>query len=298
MQKQSNEKIIVQQGGERLDVFLTEYFEGEHTRSQIALGIKKGDVTVNGEAVKTGAVLKNGDTIDVNLEKESLSAEPENIKICVVYEDEYLMIVNKPRGMVVHPGNGIKNGTLLNGLLFRGQTDVLRAGIVHRLDKNTAGLLVVAKTASVQAKLAKMFEKHEVRRVYVGIVEGQLKQTEGIVNENIVRDPNRRTLFKTTNQLQGRTAVTHYKVVRQFSKWSLVQFELETGRTHQIRVHCKSLGHALIGDPEYNPNSSVKASGQMLESISLEFTHPITGKQLKFTCEVTEEFNNILGRLE
>jgi len=212
-----------------------------------------------------------------------------------------LMIINKPRGMVVHPGAGNKHGTLLNALLwlYDNESDDKpeRAGIVHRIDKNTAGLLIVAKDIKTQGLLESMIEKHEIIRNYIGIVEGNMKG-KGIIDRNIVRDPKHRTTFIVTDAKHGRHAVTHYEVVENYQKHSLVRFSLETGRTHQIRVHCKSIGHPIVGDPEYNPNSSVaRGQGQMLESISVRFIHPITGKQIVAEIEPTQLFKQTLTKI-
>jgi len=280
----------------RLDVFLTQKYEGAHTRSQINNAIKSGNVTVNDVVItKSGYEVTDNDKVKAVIETENLTAEPENIPIEIVFEDEHLLIINKPRGMVVHPGAGNHSGTLLNALLYlttppaseaplrggesfshKGKVPLLfggvdarsadgvveRAGIVHRLDKNTAGLMVVAKTAFVQSKLAAMFEKHKVKRIYLGIVEGQM-HGEGTIDKNIVRHPQKRTLYTTNDEIRmpnsaGRRAITHFKVLETFAKHSLVQFRLETGRTHQIRVHCKSVGHPIVGDAEYNPKYSEK----------------------------------------
>jgi 23S rRNA pseudouridine1911/1915/1917 synthase len=282
-------RIVVETGGERLDRYLTERVDC--TRSQL----KHAKILLNGKEVKSGTILRTGDIIDAEIARDEPAAVPENISLDIVFEDDCLLIINKPRGMVVHPGAGVKRGTLLNALLGRG-IYLERAGIVHRLDKNTAGLLVVAKTAEVQAKLAAMFEAHKVRRTYIGLVEGVMTG-EGIIDTHIVRDSKRRTMFTTTLS-GGRKAVTCYKVLKNFSKWSLVQFNLETGRTHQIRVHCKSIGHPIIGDPEYNPNSSVKGlSGQMLESVEISFLHPMTAGRVEFKINPTEEFMKTVDKL-
>jgi len=301
----------------RLDILLAGVFADTHTRSQITNAIKDGFVLVNGKVVtKPGTEVTPADVIDMLIEKESMTAEAQDIKIDIVFEDEHLMIINKPRGMVVHPGAGNKSGTLLNGLLYlidnTGDSDesedkaaLSRAGIVHRLDKNTAGLMIVAKTAPVQAKLAAMLEKHEIERVYHGIVEG-VWEGQGTIDKNIVRDPKHRTLFKTA-ATGGRRAITHYKTLRVMRRgYSLVEFRLETGRTHQIRVHAKSVGHPLVGDPEYNPKYSpfvkgvakqggFKASGQMLESVEISFVHPVTGKRVIEKTEPTAEFKKNLS---
>ena len=289
------ERLRVESGGERLDKFLAERVGV--TRSQL----KHAKILLNGKVVKSGTVLKAGDVIEVIAHyggarnEETKQSMPENIPLDIVFEDDWMMVINKHRGMVVHPGAGVKSGTLLNGLLGRG-VDLERAGIVHRLDKNTAGLLVVAKTAEVQAKLAAMFERREVKRTYLGLVEGVLNG-EGRIDKNIARDPNRRTLYKTV-VTGGRSAITDYRVLRNFSKWTLVEFNLQTGRTHQIRVHAKSIGHPIVGDGEYNPSSSIKGlAGQMLESVELGFVHPVSGKPVDFKIKPSEMFSKTVDRL-
>lgn len=290
-------KLKVNTGGERLDKYLADRVDC--TRSQL----KHAKILLNGKEVKSGTILRAEDIIDVEILRAEDVAEPEDIALDVVFEDNFLMIINKPRGMVVHPGAGIRSGTLLNALLgqqikqcdkTRGGLE--RAGIVHRLDKNTAGLLIVAKNAEVQAKLASLFETHKVKRTYIGLVEGVLTG-EGTIAKNIARDPNHRTLYKAIIT-GGRSAVTHFKVLKSFSKWTLVQFNLETGRTHQIRVHCKSIGHPIVGDAEYNPNSSIKGlSGQMLESVEIAFNHPITARLVEKSINPSGEFRKLVDRL-
>jgi len=281
----------------RLDVFLANRHAGEYTRSQILNFIKSGLVTVNSQIVtKAGHFLHPDDQISLSKPPKIAPSTPENIPLDIVFDDPHLMIINKPRGLVVHPGAGQKSGTLLNGLLSIQEDEGLdRAGIVHRLDKNTAGLMIVAKTAQVQAKLSKMFENREVERKYWGIVDGVLAG-EGTINRNIIRDPNFRTIFKTSEN-SGRTAITHYKVLEAFAKHTLVEFRLETGRTHQIRVHCKSISRPIVGDPEYNPRGSLKCTGQMLESVALEFSHPITGERIAKTTAPTAEFRQVLAKI-
>ncbi|MDR0975811.1 MAG: RluA family pseudouridine synthase [Christensenellaceae bacterium] len=286
-------KIKQNDKGRRLDLFLFEFFGGEHTRSQIAKHIKNGAITVNGARVKNGYELNIDDEVQIDIKREPLAAEPEEMPIDIVYEDADLMIINKPRGLVVHTGAGNKNGTLLNGLLALNSYksgEVERAGIVHRLDKNTAGLMVIAKNAKTQSALSKMFEKHEVKRTYLGIVEGRI-ENDLTINKKITRDERHRTLFKVS-ETAGRVAITHIKPIEVFARHTLCEFNLETGRTHQIRVHLKSIGHPLVGDPEYNPNSSIKnLSGQMLEAVKLEFLHPITNEPTKIAIKTTAEFD-------
>ncbi len=266
----------------RVDKYLAARYP-EFTRSQITAAIKRGDFTVNGQVVKAGYELRDTDVVNGEPIPPVVTAEPEAIPLDVIYEDEYLMVINKPRGMVVHPGAGVKNGTVLNALLGRGQGNLERAGIVHRLDKNTAGLLVVAKTADCQQRLGKMFERHEIIRTYWGLVDGVVK-SDLTIDRNIVRHPQHRTIFTTTEN-GGRHAVTHLKVLERYAKHTLCEFTLETGRTHQIRVHCKAIHHPIVGDPEYN-----HGDGQMLEALRLDFTHPITGVAVHLQISPTKAF--------
>ena len=253
------------------------------TRSQIVAGIKRGDFTVNGEKVKAGYELRDSDVVAGELQPIVMTANPEVLPLEIVYEDEHLMVINKPRGMVVHPGAGVKSGTVLNALLGRGQVHLERAGIVHRLDKNTAGLLIVAKTTECQGRLAKMFEQHTIQRTYRGLVDGRVAG-DMTIDKNIIRHPQHRTIFTVTEQ-GGRRAITHLKVLEHYARHTLCQFTLETGRTHQIRVHCKAIHHPIVGDPEYN-----SGSGQMLEALQLDFTHPMTGQAVHLAIAPTKEF--------
>ena len=266
----------------RLDKYLAEQYP-HVTRSQIAAAIKRGDFKVNGQIVKAGHELRPTDQVTGTLQTVCVTAEPEMIALDVVYEDEFLMVINKPRGMVVHPGAGVKSGTVLNALLGRGQNHLERAGIVHRLDKNTAGLLIVAKTADCQQRLGRMFEKHDIKRTYWGLVDGVI-HTDQVIDRNIKRHPQHRTIFTTTEQ-GGRRAITHLHVLEPYAKHTLCEFTLETGRTHQIRVHCKSIHHPILGDPEYN-----SGSGQMLEALQLDFIHPMTGKEIHLQIQPTKAF--------
>lgn len=266
----------------RLDKYLLEQ-NPTVTRSQIAAAIKRGDFTVNGKMVKAGYELRSTDEVAGKLAPVTVTAEPENLALDIVYEDPYLMVINKPRGMVVHPGAGIKSGTVLNALLGRGQGHLERAGIVHRLDKNTAGLLLVAKTADCQQRLGRMFEKHDIKRTYWGLVDGVVP-VDQTIDMNIKRHPQHRTIFTTTEQ-GGRRAITHLHVLERYARHTLCEFTLETGRTHQIRVHCKAIHHAILGDPEYN-----SGSGQMLEALQLDFVHPMTGKAMHLQIQPTKAF--------
>jgi len=287
----------------RLDVFLTNRYKGEHTRSQITNAIKNGKVTVDEEIItKCGYEVDDCDEIICDMETQPTEDRAEDIPLDIIYQDQYLMVINKPRGMVVHPGAGNKMGTLLNALLWvvrdtqhTTSCGLVRAGIVHRLDKNTAGLMVVAKDAKTQSQLSDMLEKHTIARNYIGIVDGVM-QGKGTIDKNIIRDPKHRTLFTTCDK-GGRRAITHFEAVENFAKHTVVRFKLETGRTHQIRVHCKAICHPLVGDPEYNPSCKLYSGAQLLESISIAFTHPRTGKQISAEIPTTQLFDDVRKRL-
>ena len=272
----------------RLDKYLAAKYP-DQTRSQLTAAIKRGDFTVNGERVKAGYELRPDDVVDGELHLPAVGAVAEDLPLDIVYEDEYLMVVNKPRGMVVHPGAGVHSGTLLNALLGRGQGNLERAGIVHRLDKNTAGLLIVAKTLACQQKLATMFARHDVTRVYHGLVEGKVP-SDMTIDKNIIRHPTHRTIFTTTEH-GGRRAVTYLRVLERYAHHTLCEFTLATGRTHQIRVHCKSINHPLVGDPEYNTGD-----GQMLEAVQLKFVHPMTGRNIDISIEHTKAFAEVCNQ--
>lgn len=266
----------------RFDKYLQTQYPAQ-TRSQIAAAIKRGDLTVNGAVVKAGYELRPSDVVAGEIRVPSLTATPEDLPLDIVYEDADLLVINKPRGMVVHPGAGVKSGTVLNALLGRGQGNLERAGIVHRLDKNTAGLLVVAKTADCQQRLGQMFERHAIVRTYWGLVDGRVP-ADLTIDKNIIRHPQHRTIFTTTEH-GGRRAVTHLKVLERYARHTWCEFTLETGRTHQIRVHCKAINHPIVNDPEYNTGD-----GQMLEAVKLQFVHPITGQDINITIPPTKAF--------
>lgn len=286
----------------RLDVFLSQYFQ-DKSRSHIQKLIEDELVTVNGKIKKSNYKLKFQDEICVTLkEPVSLNIEPEEIPLDILYEDKDVIVVNKPQGMIVHPAAGVKTGTLVNALLnhcsdLSGINGVTRPGIVHRIDKDTSGVLVVAKNDNSHNKLAKQLKDHSMTREYLALVEGILKEEEGTVDRPIARHP--RDKIKMAVVLNGKRAVTHYKVINRFKNNTLVKCILETGRTHQIRVHMAYIGHPLVGDPVYGyKKQRFNLEGQLLHARKLGFIHPSTGKYIEFETEIPEYFKKIINILE
>lgn len=299
-----NSNIIVEglEGKERLDVFLAN--ETGWTRSQIKIQIDGKKVLVNGSAQKAGFHVKNDDKIVLSFSKDVFDskAEPEDIPLDIVYEDDDFAIINKPQGMVVHPAPGAYNHTLVNALLFHFESlsnsaDSVRPGIVHRIDKDTSGLLVVAKNDKAHASLAAQIAEHSCFRHYLALLEGNLKQDDGTVETFIARDTKDRKMMAVSSV--GKKAITHYHVKERFSSYCLVEFVLETGRTHQIRVHSKHLGHPIVGDKTYGiKNQKFNLDGQLLHAYKLELTHPTTGKRMEFSADIPEYFSKLLNKLK
>ncbi|MBE5755980.1 MAG: RluA family pseudouridine synthase [Clostridiales bacterium] len=299
-----NSEIIVEDidDKQRLDVFLAA--ETGWTRSQIKLQVDSKRVLVNGKTQKAGFLVKNNDKISLSFAKDVLdiNAEPEDIPLDIVYEDDDFAIINKPQGMVVHPAPGAYNHTLVNALLFHFDLlsktgDNIRPGIVHRIDKDTSGLLVVAKNDNAHASLAKQIAEHSCFRHYMALLEGNLKEDSGTVDTFIARSKTDRKVMAVSTE--GKRAITHYNVVKRFTNYCLVEFVLETGRTHQIRVHSKYLGHPIVGDKTYGiKNQKFNLEGQLLHAYKLELTHPTSGKRMSFECEIPEYFNSLLNKLK
>lgn len=290
--------------GERIDKFLSVLHENS-SRNSIQKLIENGKVTVNGSPVNKKYKVSTGDEI-VMLPNDlkPLDAEPENIPLDIVFEDEHLLVVNKPRGMVVHPAPGNYSGTLVNALLYHckdslsGINGILRPGIVHRIDKDTSGLLIVAKTDKAHIGLAEQIKEHSFTREYNAVICGHLKEQSGTVNAPIGRSPKDRKKMCVTMQ-NSKNAVTHYTVINEYNGYSHISLKLETGRTHQIRVHMAHLGHAVAGDMVYgNDKKSAALNGQCLHAIKIGFVHPITNEYLEFTSDLPDYFTGFLDKIK
>ena len=282
---------------ERIDYYLAK--ELNISRSKVQKLIKQGLVIVNEKVISSNYIVKVGDFISVNDDLDyDISLEPEDIEIDVVYEDCDLLVINKASGMVVHPAPGHYSHTLVNALLYRFQIsggEKNRPGIVHRLDKDTSGLMMVAKGEKTHEKLSRMIANKEVERHYLAIVDGVIKHDTGTIDAPIGRDANNRQKMAVTD-VHGKEAVTHFRVLETFSNHTLVECILETGRTHQIRVHMAYIGHPVSNDPLYGRGKSTEF-GQMLHSKSIKFKHPTTGKELFFEVDPPKEFLEKLEKL-
>ena len=294
-------KISEEFVGVRLDKFLTSYYP-QKTRSHLKHWIDDGIVTVNGNMQKAGYSLKIGDIIDVGeVEEKSINTTPQDIDIDIVYEDNDLAVINKEQGMVVHPATSNYDGTLVNALLFKMDNlssinGVIRPGIVHRLDKDTSGLLVVAKNDVSHVNLSNQISSKECKRIYWALVDGYVKENGEILTK-FGRDPRNR--LKMAVRTEGKEAHTIYRVIQHYKGYTLVEFELKTGRTHQIRVHSAYLGHPIVGDKLYNSNKCrFKLEGQLLHAKKLIFTHPTSGEIMCFESELPDYFEKILKNLE
>ena len=288
--------------GSRLDAFLALNLEGK-TRSAVQKLIDQGKVLVNGKAGRKNDKVKPGDSIRVEIpEPEPLELLPQDIPLDIVYEDEHLLVVNKPKGMVVHPAPGNPDGTLVNALLYHcgqslsGINGVIRPGIVHRIDKDTSGLLMVAKNDLAHQSLAAQIAAHTFTRMYNTVVYGNLKTDEGTISAPIARHPTDRKKMAVVPG--GREAVTHYRALERLPGFTLVECRLETGRTHQIRVHMAHIGHPVAGDPVYGPKKCITSlNGQCLHARLLGFVHPATGEYMEFDSGLPPYFTDFLEKL-
>ncbi|NLY20269.1 MAG: RluA family pseudouridine synthase [Tissierellia bacterium] len=292
-----NDNIIIVSDdiGIRIDRYLSDKIE-EMTRSSISKLIEKDLVLVNGTPVKPNYKVADGDRIEI-LEEEEFILQPFEMQLDIVYEDEHIVIINKPQDLVVHPGYGNIDNTLVNGLLYNGiklgnASDPIRPGIVHRLDKDTSGLIVVAKSDEAYFELIEMFSKQEVKRYYLGIVHG-ITNEFGTIDKPIAR--NRSDRRKMDIDLYGKEAITHYKLIEYFDNFSLLDLELETGRMHQIRIHMQSIKHPVVGDLVYGHKNKYGVKTQLLHSYKLEFIHPINGKEMLIETEIPDRFKDFMN---
>lgn len=288
----------------RIDVFLNDELE-DMSRSALQRLIEKGNITVNSKNINKNYKLRENDNINIEIpEPVELNIEPENIPLDILYEDDDLIVLNKPQNMVVHPAPGHYSGTLVNGLMYHcgdklsGINGVMRPGIVHRIDKDTSGVLVIAKSDMAHKGLSEQLAEHSMKRVYNAIVYNSIKNDEGTVSTNIGRSQNDRKKMAVLDE-GGRHAVTHYKVLERMGKFNFVELQLETGRTHQIRVHMAHIGHPLLGDPVYGPKKQIfNLAGQVLHAKTLGFVHPRTGKYMEFETELPDYFKKLILRLK
>lgn len=291
---QENEK------NERLDKVLSAIHE-EWSRSQVQQWIKEGNVTVNENSVKSNYKCNFGDRIQINIpEPQNLDVIPEEMDLEIYYEDSDVLVINKPKGMVVHPAPGHLTGTLVNGLMahctdLSGINGVLRPGIVHRIDKDTSGLLMVAKNDLAHEKLVNQLVEKSVTRKYFAIVHGVIPHDYGTVDAPIGRDPEDRQRMTVVDN--GKHAVTHFRVLERFNQYTFIECELETGRTHQIRVHMKYIGFPLVGDPKYGPRKTMDINGQALHAGVLGFVHPRTEEYMEFESPLPKYFTQLLHEI-
>ncbi|HBP38088.1 MAG TPA: RNA pseudouridine synthase [Clostridiales bacterium] len=294
--------ILINEDLQRLDRYLARELP-QYSRSYLQKLIGEGCVTLNGKPLKPAWKTIAGQSVDLwipNPEPSELQAE--KIPLDIVFEDEWLLVVNKPQGMVVHPAAGHRSGTLVNALLdycsgrLSDLNGVIRPGIVHRIDKDTSGLILIVKDNQVHAAVADKIRRHEIRRIYQAVVCGQVPGESGTIDAPIGRDPRNRQRMAVVGS--GKPSVTHFRVLCRFSHATLIEARLESGRTHQIRVHLQYIGHPVAGDPVYAAcRPSFQLAGQALHASALDFTHPVTGQEIHLECPLPDYFQKLLGRL-
>lgn len=286
----------------RIDKYAKTQLGEEVSRSQIQLWIEAGELVVNDAPVKANYKLAEGDRVVLTIpEAEPTEIEPEDLPLDIYYEDGDVIVVNKARGMVVHPAPGHASGTLVNALMHHcqdlsGINGELRPGIVHRIDKDTSGLIMAAKNDKAHASLAAQLKAHTVTRKYYALVHGNVSHDQGTVDAPIGRDPHDRKMY-TVIERNSKHAVTHFQVVERFGDYTLLELKLETGRTHQIRVHMKFIGHPLVGDPLYGRSKGIKMDGQALHAAVLGFDHPEDGHYLEFSAPIPSDMEEVLQSL-
>ncbi len=298
-------EVMEEQEGERLDKFLSIIYP-ETSRSFFQKLIKDDGVLVNDKPEKASYRMSFEDVVTIHFpDAVETTIEPEDIPLDILYEDDDLLIVNKPKGMVVHPSAGHYSGTLVNAIMFHckdslsGINGEIRPGIVHRIDMDTTGSLIVCKNDNAHVNIAEQIKVHSVNRIYEGIVYGNVKEDEGTIEGSIGRHPIERKKM-AINEKNGKTAITHYKVLERFGNYTYMQFKLETGRTHQIRVHMSSIGHPLLGDTLYSNGKSPfkNLNGQTLHAKTIGFIHPSTQEYMEFSAPLPEYFEKLLSQLK
>ena len=286
--------LKVEKSDIRIDSYLKDNID--FSRSKIQKLIKQGKVFLNGKVISSSTLVRQGDVIDIDDTMEyDTSLKKEDIPLDIVYEDDYLIIINKPSGMVVHPAPGHYSSTLVNALLGRfslSNKDELRPGIVHRIDKDTSGLLIVAKTDEVHDILSRMIKDKLIERKYIALVDGVIPHETGTIDAPIGRDIKNRQKMMVTD-INGKDSVTHFKVLKRYTNHTLIECKLDTGRTHQIRAHMAYIGYPIVNDPVYGRGKKTTKFGQLLHSYSIKFIHPITKEELSFKVDVPEEFKKI-----
>lgn len=288
----------------RADLFLSGNMP-QLTRSALKKIFEGGGVSINGKAAKASQGVKAGDVLKITVPPaEEYSVKPEAIPLDIIYQDDDLAVINKPQGMTVHMGNGNKEGTLVNALLYNldnlsGINGVIRPGIVHRIDKDTSGLLVVAKNDAAHLSLSKQIAEKTCHRQYLALLEGVVKEDGGTISTYIGRDSKDRLKMAVVPEGKGKSAVTLYSVVKRYAGYTLCRFDLKTGRTHQIRVHTKYIGHPVVGDPVYGiKKQKFVLNGQLLHAARLEFVHPSSGKLMSFEAPLPDYFQSVLNKLK
>ena len=297
MEEKIRIKVENLEKNERIDKYLSSKLDDSFSRAKIQKLIDEELILVNDKVIKSSYKVSNGDVILITDKEEDMSVKPEKMDIDIVYEDDDVMVINKKSGVVVHPAPGNYSGTLVNGLMYLSKdlshvNGEFRPGIVHRIDKDTSGLLIVAKNDKAHRILAEELKEKKIKRKYIALVSGVINHDIGEIDAPIGRDPSdRKKMFVTSTN--SKDAITHFRVLERYKNASLIECELETGRTHQIRVHMKYINHPVINDPVYGKNNHGEF-GQLLHAKEITFTHPTTKEVMTFSCEVPEEFNKIL----
>lgn len=297
------EKIVANLDNMRLDAYITSKYK-DFSRATVQRLIEEENVLVNGKVKKISYKIQIGDTIEINIPKpKEKNIKAQNIPIEIVYQDEDIIVVNKPKGMVVHPANGNWDGTLVNAIMaickesLSGIGGEIRPGIVHRIDKDTSGILIIAKNDKAHVNMCEQIKNREVKKVYIALVRGIVKEDEATINMPIGRSTKDRK--KMAVRKDGKEAISHFKVLKRYNNYTMLQVKIDTGRTHQIRVHLAEIGHPIVGDMVYsNGKNEFGVEGQMLHAKSLDFKHPITGEKMHLEADLPNYFKEVLNKLE